>query len=101
LELNPPNGGPVDYLATEDVLKERIIHTLKGFTRVFDLLINMKKPIVGHNMFSDLVMMCKQFHGPSPCRYLISCPAVLIISLAVKLETFALFSFFEGLQDGS
>ncbi|XP_015602322.1 pre-piRNA 3'-exonuclease trimmer isoform X2 [Cephus cinctus] len=40
-----------------------------GFSKVFKLLINLKKPIVGHNVLLDLMLMHHQFYKPLPKRY--------------------------------
>jgi len=49
--------------------KEQLVNDLLGFTRVFRLLVASKKPIVGHNMLTDLLFMLHKFHAPLPESY--------------------------------
>jgi len=37
-----------------------------GFRRVIDMLSRSRKPVVGHNLFLDLIMMYQQFYAPLP-----------------------------------
>lgn len=50
-------------------LEDRLISFYLGFSKVFKLLIAAKKPIVGHNIFTDLMFMYKQFYKPLPSQY--------------------------------
>ncbi|CAH1801558.1 unnamed protein product [Owenia fusiformis] len=50
-------------------LENRIMDSLLGFTRIFRLLIQHKKPLVGHNMLTDLLLMYDKFHQPLPDSY--------------------------------
>lgn len=43
---------------------------LLGFTRILNLIIKYKKPIIGHNLFMDLVLLHNQFLGPLPKNYM-------------------------------
>ena len=45
------------------------IEELLGFTRVFRLLVNLKKPLVGHNCYMDLLMMFDKFYHCLPEDY--------------------------------
>ncbi|XP_060064675.1 poly(A)-specific ribonuclease PNLDC1-like [Ylistrum balloti] len=45
--------------------KEKLLDNLKGFTRVFKML-KGGVPIIGHNMFLDLLLMYDKFHEPLP-----------------------------------
>ncbi|XP_064476573.1 pre-piRNA 3'-exonuclease trimmer-like [Ornithodoros turicata] len=49
--------------------KSTLRDSLVGFTRVFDTLTTSKKPLVGHNLFLDLLLMFHQFHEPLPKSY--------------------------------
>ncbi|XP_039291945.1 pre-piRNA 3'-exonuclease trimmer [Nilaparvata lugens] len=50
-------------------LDEWIVDTMLGFTKVFRLLVDAKKPIVGHNLMLDLMILYNQFHKPLPNSY--------------------------------
>lgn len=43
--------------------------TLMGFSLIFKELVECKKPIVGHNMFTDLILIHHQFFRPLPKSY--------------------------------
>ncbi|KAL1140846.1 hypothetical protein AAG570_000774 [Ranatra chinensis] len=47
-------------------LEEEILDRQLGFTKVFNLLVSLKKPIVGHNLLLDLMIMYNQFYNPLP-----------------------------------
>ncbi|XP_041348431.1 poly(A)-specific ribonuclease PNLDC1-like [Gigantopelta aegis] len=49
--------------------EEQLINTMLGFTRVFRLLIELKKILVGHNMLMDLMFMHEKFFKPLPEKY--------------------------------
>ncbi|KAJ8043697.1 Pre-piRNA 3'-exonuclease trimmer [Holothuria leucospilota] len=48
------------------LLLDSIIDNLLGFTKVFQLLIECKKPLVGHNCLTDMVLIYEKFHCPLP-----------------------------------
>ncbi|XP_068085004.1 pre-piRNA 3'-exonuclease trimmer [Anabrus simplex] len=56
-------------VAAEESLQENLINHFLGFSRIYKLLINLKKPIIGHNMLLDLMMMYNQFYEPLPSHY--------------------------------
>ncbi|XP_073983042.1 pre-piRNA 3'-exonuclease trimmer-like isoform X2 [Rhodnius prolixus] len=45
---------------------ENLIKSLLGFTEVFKLLMKSKKPLVGHNLLYDLLIMYHQFYQDLP-----------------------------------
>lgn len=47
-------------------LEEKILDYFIGFSKVFKLLVSLKKPIVGHNSLVDLMYMHQQFYKPLP-----------------------------------
>lgn len=49
----------------EDVLLESYI----GFSKVFKLLVALKKPIIAHNALLDFMFMYQQFYKPLPRMY--------------------------------
>ncbi|XP_034252029.1 pre-piRNA 3'-exonuclease trimmer-like [Thrips palmi] len=53
----------------EAELKTALLQSLRGFSRVFKLLVDMKKPIIAHNCTLDLMIMFKQFCRPLPSSY--------------------------------
>lgn len=49
-------------------LEEDVLGSLLGFSRLFKLLVELKKPIVGHNILLDLMLMYNQFHEQLPSK---------------------------------
>ncbi|XP_071092887.1 pre-piRNA 3'-exonuclease trimmer-like [Haliotis cracherodii] len=49
--------------------QQQLLKTLLGFTRVFRVLTEYKKPLVGHNMLMDLMFMYDKFFQPLPPKY--------------------------------
>lgn len=43
--------------------------SLLGFSRLFKLLVELQKPIVGHNFLMDLMIMYSQFHEQLPSKF--------------------------------
>ncbi|XP_051156034.1 pre-piRNA 3'-exonuclease trimmer-like [Leptopilina boulardi] len=52
-------------------LEEKLLNYYIGFSKVFKLLVKLKKPIVGHNSLVDLMYMHQQFYKPLPKKYTI------------------------------
>ncbi|XP_047346953.1 pre-piRNA 3'-exonuclease trimmer-like [Vespa velutina] len=50
-------------------LDETLLDSYVGFTKVFNFLIDLKKPIVGHNPLLDLMYMYKLFYKSLPKNY--------------------------------
>lgn len=50
-------------------LEAELISNLLGFTKVFKLLTSLKKPLIGHNLFLDLLVMYESFEEPLPYSY--------------------------------
>nr|XP_031827939.1 pre-piRNA 3'-exonuclease trimmer-like isoform X1 [Nomia melanderi] len=50
-------------------LEQELLDTYIGFSKIFKLLVTLKKPIVGHNMLLDLMFMHQQFYNPLPQKY--------------------------------
>jgi len=40
-----------------------------GFTKIFRLIVQYKKPLIFHNGFSDLLFLYEKFHEPLPKTY--------------------------------
>lgn len=45
------------------------MNSILGFSRIISLLEKYQKPIVGHNIFLDIVLLHNQFIGPLPHDY--------------------------------
>ncbi|KAB0798734.1 hypothetical protein PPYR_06614 [Photinus pyralis] len=58
-------------LIKNDKLHGELLSNLLGFTRVFRLLVLSKKPIIGHNLFFDLMLLIHHFETPLPKSYLL------------------------------
>ncbi|CAG9783910.1 unnamed protein product [Diatraea saccharalis] len=52
------------------ILEENLINSLLGFSQIIYLLEAYNKPIVGHNMFLDIILLHNQFIGPLPEKYI-------------------------------
>ncbi|KAK5645308.1 hypothetical protein RI129_006608 [Pyrocoelia pectoralis] len=71
------DGFKVQQLSPElykDVIKksklnEELLFNLLGFTRLFRFLVSLKKPIIGHNLFFDLMLLIQHFETPLPKSY--------------------------------
>lgn len=57
-------------LGNKNNLEEDLILDLLGFTKIFRLLISLEKPIIGHNLFQDLLLMYQNFEEPLPTSYM-------------------------------
>ncbi|XP_046390214.1 pre-piRNA 3'-exonuclease trimmer-like isoform X2 [Ischnura elegans] len=62
-------GNVVNEDIDVDCLAEKAIQLLLGATKIFHLLVNAKKPIIGHNCLLDLMVLLKQFYCPLPEKY--------------------------------
>lgn len=51
-------------------LDDNLLEDLTGFKHVFDVLKSLKKPIVGHNILQDLMIMINNFETSLPESYL-------------------------------
>jgi hypothetical protein len=54
-------------------LEEDMMDSLLGFSRLFKLLVELQKPIVGHNILLDLMIMYNQFHEQLPSKLNLFC----------------------------
>ncbi|XP_014481530.1 PREDICTED: poly(A)-specific ribonuclease PARN-like domain-containing protein 1 [Dinoponera quadriceps] len=52
------------------ILENALLESYIGFSKVFNLLVILKKPIVGHNALFDLMFMYQQFYRPLPRKYI-------------------------------
>lgn len=56
-------------IAEKDDLEHALLDYISGFSKIFKLLVQLKKPIIGHNMLLDLIYMYKLFYRPLPNNY--------------------------------
>lgn len=56
-------------LIKNENLEEELLDSLLGFTKVFRLLTALKKPIIGHNVLTDLALLAHTFESPLPLSY--------------------------------
>ncbi|XP_050409679.1 poly(A)-specific ribonuclease PNLDC1 [Patella vulgata] len=56
-------------LDTRKQEEQKLVQAMLGFTRVFRLLQDYQKPIVGHNMLSDLMLVFDKFYKPLPEKF--------------------------------
>ncbi|CAH2008178.1 unnamed protein product [Acanthoscelides obtectus] len=56
-------------LKTERSLEEEQLDELLGFTKLFRLITNSRKPLVGHNLLLDIALMINSFECPLPASY--------------------------------
>lgn len=47
-------------------VESELFDSLLGFTKVFDLLVDLKPIILGHNLLLDLMILYNQLHQPLP-----------------------------------
>ncbi|XP_033230635.1 pre-piRNA 3'-exonuclease trimmer-like [Belonocnema kinseyi] len=52
-----------------DELDQTLLDYYIGFSKVFKLMVTLKKPIVGHNVLTDLMYMHQQFYKSLPKKY--------------------------------
>jgi len=50
-------------------LKLSLLHKMLGIKYVLKLLLELKKPLVGHNCALDILILCNQFFKPLPGNY--------------------------------
>lgn len=53
----------------KEVEQQKLKQSLLGFTRVFRVLREYQKPLVGHNMLMDLLFLYDKFFQPLPAEY--------------------------------
>lgn len=54
---------------SKEDLDQELMHYLLGFSHIFKLLVELKKPIIGHNCLLDLMLLYQQFHDVLPGSY--------------------------------
>lgn len=71
----------------DPMLEDALIESYIGFSKVFKLLVTLKKPMVGHNTLLDLMFMYQQFYKPLPRMY-------NYIQMKKRLLVFSIFILF-------
>lgn len=51
------------------ILENTFLDSYAGFSKIFKLLVSLKKPLIAHNAFLDLMFMHQQFYRPLPSMY--------------------------------
>ncbi|KAL6437322.1 hypothetical protein ACFW04_005079 [Cataglyphis niger] len=51
------------------ILENVLLESYIGFSKVFKLLVTLKKPIIAHNALLDLMFIHQQFYKPLPQKY--------------------------------
>ncbi|KAG5325773.1 PNDC1 ribonuclease, partial [Pseudoatta argentina] len=52
------------------ILENTLLESYVGFSKVFNFLITLKKPIIAHNAFLDFMFIHQQFYKPLPQKYI-------------------------------
>lgn len=60
----------LEQLIEQYPLNDKTLMKLLGFRRVFKLLTSLNKPIIGHNLMQDLMIIINNFEAPLPRSYL-------------------------------
>ncbi|XP_050670374.1 pre-piRNA 3'-exonuclease trimmer-like [Leptidea sinapis] len=55
--------------APMQILEENLLSHLRGFSQILNILSECEKPIIGHNIFMDMILLHSQFIGPLPKQY--------------------------------
>lgn len=58
-----------EQLSSKYLLENETIDNLLGFTKIFRDLVALKKPIVGHNCYHDLLLLIDNFYTSLPEKY--------------------------------
>ncbi|GAB1859301.1 Poly(A)-specific ribonuclease PARN-like domain-containing protein 1 [Camponotus japonicus] len=65
----PPDSRTILEQEEGSILENVLVESYIGFSKVFKLLVTLKKPIVAHNALLDLMFMYQQFYKPLPKKY--------------------------------
>ncbi|XP_018058085.1 PREDICTED: poly(A)-specific ribonuclease PARN-like domain-containing protein 1 isoform X1 [Atta colombica] len=52
------------------ILENVLLESYVGFSKVFNLLVTLRKPIIAHNAFLDFMFIHQQFYKPLPQKYI-------------------------------
>ncbi|XP_015760232.1 PREDICTED: poly(A)-specific ribonuclease PARN-like domain-containing protein 1 [Acropora digitifera] len=62
--INGCNATSCKNLITQE--QEKVLKAMTGFSRVFQVLVSCKRPLVGHNILTDLMLTYEKFYKPLP-----------------------------------
>lgn len=62
----PPESRKILEQEEGSILENVLLESYIGFSKVFKLLVTLKKPIIAHNSFLDFMFMHQQFYKPLP-----------------------------------
>ncbi|XP_069707091.1 poly(A)-specific ribonuclease PNLDC1 isoform X2 [Phaenicophaeus curvirostris] len=68
-KVSPQNRQLLESSPYDCCQKERILLFARGFTNLFQTIVEAKKPVVGHNMLMDLMHLHDKFYKPLPESY--------------------------------
>uniref|UniRef100_A0A672UDJ6 PARN like ribonuclease domain containing exonuclease 1 n=1 Tax=Strigops habroptila TaxID=2489341 RepID=A0A672UDJ6_STRHB len=68
-KVNPERRRLLENSPYDCCQKELILLSARGFTNLFQILVQAKKPLVGHNMLLDLMHLHDKFYKPLPESY--------------------------------
>lgn len=66
----PPESRKILEQEEGSILENVLLESYTGFSKVFKLLVTLKKPIIAHNPFLDFMFMHQQFYKPLPRKYI-------------------------------
>ncbi|XP_018346792.1 PREDICTED: poly(A)-specific ribonuclease PARN-like domain-containing protein 1 isoform X1 [Trachymyrmex septentrionalis] len=66
----PPESRQILEQEEGSILENALFESYVGFSKVFDLLVTLKKPIIAHNAFLDFMFVHQQFYKPLPQKYI-------------------------------
>uniref|UniRef100_A0A674HYP6 PARN like ribonuclease domain containing exonuclease 1 n=1 Tax=Terrapene triunguis TaxID=2587831 RepID=A0A674HYP6_9SAUR len=68
-KVSPQHRWRLENSSYDCCRKELVLLSARGFTNLFQTLIEAKKPVVGHNMLMDLLHLHDKFYKPLPESY--------------------------------
>ncbi|OWK61765.1 Poly(A)-specific ribonuclease PARN-like domain-containing protein 1 [Lonchura striata] len=68
-KVSPEHRRLLENSSDDHCQKKLILLSARGFTNLFQILVKVKKPLVGHNMLMDLMHLHDKFYRPLPESY--------------------------------
>ncbi|KAM7027906.1 poly(A)-specific ribonuclease PNLDC1 [Passerculus sandwichensis] len=68
-KVSPAHRQLLENSSYDRCQKKLILLSARGFTNLFQILVKVKKPLVGHNMLMDLMHLHDKFYRPLPESY--------------------------------
>ncbi|XP_048154230.1 poly(A)-specific ribonuclease PNLDC1 isoform X2 [Corvus hawaiiensis] len=68
-KVSPEHRQLLENSSYDHCQKKLILLSARGFTNLFQILVKANKPLVGHNMFMDLMHLHDKFYRPLPESY--------------------------------